>query len=473
MMKKALIFRQILCLSLLSSLLMATDTGTCRAEKGMVPISLDMLRDKVIYEENRSTMELDLPTLVDLMVNRNLDISISGKQIQQAKGRMIKSAAGLFPSITGQQSREDFIGGEVITGADPVDLDRITYRPTLSLDYQLDLGKGIFGLRSSYLDMKLSKKTRDRIFQKTLLDSMTAYYEWIRSIYSVELARKKLEAADARVKLSQAKYRNGFGNHIDVVKSKTLWDEERTKVLDAENKEQLAEYTLINKLNLPFEFDLVPKEGRFPKMQFGDEDKLSLPELVTYAEKYRPDLQELDLQIKSAKSQLTGLMVSGIIPKLQFNGYTRGIGPKMSQLDHSHRTYYFMNADSLQNMAINTAGGIHEVRAKIQEGILQKEKLMNQIKQDMMQAYLDSALYEKQMSQTLDKIEDSQEDYKITTARHKAGFSIKMEVLETETHLNEAKFEHISAMTNYHIAKLKLLFQLGLLTPDSIKNMGS
>lgn len=444
------------------------DNSPNSPEKGMIPISLDMLKDKVSMEVNRPALLLDIPSVLELVSRQNLDVAIAQNQTLQAQSRIYKNAAQAMPSATPDNSVEHFTGGEVIVGPTPVNQIRTTFRPTLTGDYQFDLGgKPFFQVHISKLDVKRSELNRKRAFQKALLDSLTEYFDWIKSLYNVELAHKTLDEAEARVKVSMSRYKNGFGTHMEVTSAKASVEEFRSKMTEAENQEKSAESKLINHLNLPYEMQLLPKTAGFPRIHFGDEDKVPVTELAAFVEKNRPDVQAIQYQLKANQALLTSEIL-GMLPNITLSSFIRGIGPKMSNLDKSTRMFGSLSLDVLKNMGVGTYGNIKEAKAKIQEAKLQHEKLLNQIKDDMTQAYLDTKLYDSQRVMTLEKMQAASESQQVATSRFHKGFGIELEVLEAETGLSEARFEHITALVNYHTAKLKLLYELGLLTPEYI-----
>jgi outer membrane protein TolC len=443
--------------------------------QSMVPISLDIQQARIVYEETRSglappVMPIDLPTVVDL-ASKNLDTQIALQQVKQAKGRLIQSWSQFAPSFSGENSKEKFNGGEVIVLAKPVSAERTTYRPTFNANLQLDLGRSVFSVISSKHDIKQAKEAQDRESQKALHDSLIAYYTWVRSLYDEELQAKLYQAQSARVKLAEARYQNGFGNYIDIVRAKSLLDEEKTRLLEKDNRRKQNECALINKLNLPYILTLEPKTHQYPLLKLMDEESMPLSDLVSFAEKNRPDIKALQFQIQSLQAQKKGLIASSIIPKLSYNGFIRGIGSNMGNLTKSTRNYGAINFDGLENLGINLIGDMQENKARVQEALLNKEQTLNQMRQDLTQAYLDVNFYDKQIQQTRHKIVDSLSDVNIIKTRHAAGFSIGMDVLESEARLSRARFEHVDALTQYQAAKIRLLFHMGMLTPTLIKNM--
>jgi outer membrane protein TolC len=441
----------------------------------MVPISLDLLQDTVKMEVNQPFLELDLPQMVDLLLKKNLDQAIAQQQVKQAKGRMITTAAQLMPSFTGQYSVEKFKGGEVITVAQPVELDRNTLRPTLTGDLIVETGgRSLFQLGGRYFEMKQAQQAKAQQMQDLLRDGVVAYMEWMRAIYQMEQLTQSLEAAEKRIQVAQARYKNGFGTLQSVTQARTQADEVKARLLAAQNDRQVAEYGLLNKLNLSFDIALLPQNKQFPTIRFEmDEDNVPLHQLVMYAEKHRPDLQEMAYRIKAAKTQLAAT-VSSLMPRLQLNGYIRAIGPRFNDLTRSERKYMQLDLQPLSNLGVNVLGGVVENRGRIQQAQLERDKVLNDVKQKIFEAYAEVTRYEQEMGLLADKINAVQEDCRVAEARLKRGFGIPLEVSDAQDRLNQVRFEYISARLNYQIAKVKLMAELGMLTPDYLrKNSGT
>lgn len=415
---------------------------------------------------------LDVRSVIQYALAKNLDIAYSGTQVDVAKGEHLQSIANLLPSVNGQFSMERFVGGEVFFGATPVSLDRTTYRPTVSLEHEIHTGGGtIYQIKATKNRVLGVKDTQDRTVQQVLLDALSRYYEWLNDIAQLALANKSLSEAQEQVRVNKIRLKTGFGTDFEVLQSKSQEATAEGGVLQAQNEEAIAQYQMISVLNFPISTTLTPKFQEFTPVNYV-EATMTLEEMFNVALAARPDLLALDKRIKEARARY-GQARSDLFPVLSFSGYVRGIGADMGDLSRTSQGFYVADVDLLRNMGMNVAGRMKAEKARIKQSILEKERQVNAIKDTLAQAYYRWKFFEGQLGVTRKKVEAAKEAFRLAKARLKANVGINLEVIQAEADMVQAQSEYQNTIKNYNVSQLQLMYEMGVLTPDNVLNQVS
>lgn len=410
------------------------------------------------------TITISLEDVVSYVDSSNYDVQIAENQSEQAKYGYYRSYARLLPSIRGQLPVERFDGGEVIIGANPVSIDRTTYRPTVSANYSLSTaGKEFFNIGIQKNIYKRTINTEDRIYQETLFQATRNYFEWVKDNNSVFTAQKILEESENTLSLNKNRLKTGFGTKLEVLQSETTFTESKLTLLQAENNKNISEINLLTMLNIPFSFDITPDQEVIKPINLWAKD-FSLDELFDIAKSHRPDIKEIEYIIKEAKNEYNYIF-GDLFPTVSVSGYLRGIGETPADLERTVQGQVAINIDLLRYLGVETITSLKATKAKVKEKILQKEKRLNTIYSDIARARTTYLFHKAEIESLKAKIESSQEALRIAKARLKTGVGINLEIIQAESNLAQSELAYETAIMNYNISQVNLLLQCGLLTP--------
>ncbi|MDX1919722.1 MAG: TolC family protein [Candidatus Caenarcaniphilales bacterium] len=417
-----------------------------------------------------SSLILGIPEVLEYAEKKNLDVAIAQSQIEQTKGQYVASYADLMPSVRGQFSTEKFNGGEVFSSATPVDLDRTTLRPLVSMDYAIQTGgRAIYQVKASKNQFKRSHYAKTRILQTAYLDSLIAYYNWQRDIAAVNIARQALEESEQQAKLSADRYDDGFATKLEVSQNKTIKADRQASLIEAMNQEQISLSNLVALLNIPQEKKVLPLSPIIVPTNFYIVEALSVNDLMEIALRERPELKELSLLVKEAKNRY-GMARAELFPTINFSSFIRGIGPDLSNLETSRQGMFNVNVDLMRNLGVGAFGNMKQSKAKIQEAILNKQKQFNEIYKEISKAHREVNLYQQKLRVAQSRINSAREAYTIAKFRSSEGLGINLEVIQAQTELTKAQLDYQTAASNYNGSQINLLQKIGELTPERILN---
>ncbi|MDD3012214.1 MAG: TolC family protein [Candidatus Gastranaerophilales bacterium] len=424
--------------------------------------------DKDVVTLKGKVVTINLQSIVEYILTQSIDLNIVKAQIEQAKYIYRRSFASFLPSISGQLPVEKFQGGEIFYGPIPVSLDRLTYRPAISADYQIFTGgKPIFDMwvyKNQYIRTKISYDTN---LQKTLLEACKMYFEWLKNSSDVEVANQALKEIEVQLEYNNSRLKAGFGTQLEVLQTKTLMSDRKNLVLKAENKKDSSRINLATLLNISPAMEMEPEKTFIEPLVLWDKN-LTLPQLYDISTKTRPDIKELTYFIAQAKAEYSS-SIADLFPSINVGGYLRGIGPDINALDNSAQGALSLNFNLLRNLGVGSWNNIKTAKARFKEAALNKEKLLNDIYKTIAQSYYDCKFYEQQLQVTKEKMKDAKEAYRIALARLKTGVGLNLEVIQAQSELTKSNLEYQTSVRDYNVSQLNLLFECGQLTPDKIQ----
>ncbi len=424
-------------------------------------------KNPLIEIKERNLILINFKNIIDFALNRNLDIAMAESQIDYAKANKFRSYALFMPSIQANINAERFEGGEVIIGENPVDTSRTTIRPMTSINYRIFTGgKPIFELRASKSYLKQKQEALNSTSRKTLLDVIINYFSWLRDFSKIEAARQEVEKGKELVNYYKARYDNGFGTLFELMQAQTKVSESENKLLETMNQVEVSEVNLASMLNIPLSYKLIPEDLTINAIPFFAEEH-TLTELYDIAKEERPEFKELTYFEEELKNRNRSTK-SDLFPSINVGSYVRQIGPSISEMKGSAQASISLNIDTLRYMGISTLGTLKMNKVKIKDIKIRKERFANEINKNITKNYYDYALYKKQLLTINERLETAEEAYRLAQLRFKTGFGLNLEITKAQTDLTQIKLDYYSAVLNYNVAQLRLLYESGQLLPEKL-----
>jgi outer membrane protein len=331
--------------------------------------------------------------------------------------------------------------------------------------YQVFSGGGSFG--TSVFDLTLWKRyqaSRDTL-NASRANSLTTREQVILLVVSQYIgtlrAMADVQASQSRVELAQALYdqaadlqKEGVGTGIDTLRANVELQNEKQRLIEAENDREASLYGLSKLLNLdPRQtIELSDSLGFFDTPQ---------PEVEPSIEAALADRQEwkaLAAQIKAADAEKKASQYSRL-PSMRFDGEFAYVGTS------GNTTLPTYTYEASANMPLFTGGRIHAeiVKADLEIRRLeqQQEDLRNQIALDVKTALLnlESARNEVQVANL--GVQLSKEEVDQARDRFKAGVANNIEVIQAQDSLSRANDNQIAALYRFNQARADFARSIG------------
>jgi len=266
-------------------------------------------------------------------------------------------------------------------------------------------------------------------------------------------AEADVAASKSRVQLAQALYdqaadlqKQGVGTGIDTLRSNVELQNEKQRLIEAENGRQTSLYALSRLLNLDPRQPIELADA----LSFFDTPQPDVQASIDEALGGRQEWKSLDQQIQAAEHEKKAAQDSRL-PSLRFDGDWAYQG---TSTNNGIPVY---NYQATVNMPLFTSGKIHAqvVKADLQIQALEQQRadLRNQIALDVKTALLnlDSARNEVQVANL--GVDLAKQEVDQARDRFKAGVANNIEVIQAQDSLSRANDNQIGALYRFNQAR--------------------
>jgi outer membrane protein TolC len=317
--------------------------------------------------------------------------------------------------------------------------------------FDLTLWKRYQASQSSFNARKAnSLSTREQV----VLLVVSQYIGTLRAVADVQASQSRVDLAQALYDQAADLQKEGVGTGIDTLRANVELQNEKQRLLVAQNDRETFLYGLSRLLNLD------PRQ----RLELGD--SLSFfdtpqPEMETSIEAALADRQEwkaLASQTKAAEDQKKAAQYSRL-PTVRFDGDFAYFG---SSGNTTLPTYTY---EASVNLPLFTGGRIHAeiVRADLEIRRLEEQRadLRNQIALDVKTALLNLESGRNEVQVANLGVQLSKEEVDQARDRFKAGVANNIEVIQAQDSLARANDNQISALYRFNQARADLARSIG------------
>ena len=311
-------------------------------------------------------------------------------------------------------------------------------------------------------------KTQRQLLQSEVkLQVAESYYGLQRADAGVELRSAAIQATQATLKISRARYRAGVAARLDVLQAQAQLIEDEALLAHAEAQQTIARRHLARVLNLPQ--GVIPT-ARDANIQQGRWDA-TLGESLAAAFSTREELQQFLSAIQEreerAKEALAALkptlslFVMGSWDQASGNVLSDAL-PAESQFRGRISTAMGMRF----TLPINDGGSAHaaarrwRLEAQKQHYLLADAR--NTFQQQVEKAFYNLHAQADTLELRAQQVMAQEEILNLTTARYEAGVGTQQDVLEQQTALTRTSIEHAQAVLDYNLSLAQLHRYTGL-----------
>ncbi|HKV64503.1 MAG TPA: TolC family protein [Candidatus Acidoferrum sp.] len=295
-----------------------------------------------------------------------------------------------------------------------------------------------------------SLSTREQV----ILLVVSQYIGTLRAVANVEASQSRVSLAQALYDQAADLQKEGVGTGIDTLRANVELQNEKQRLLEAENDRETSLFGLSRLLNLD------PRQAieLADSLSFFDTPQPEAEATMELALSDRQEWKALQSQIKAAENQKKASSESRL-PSVRFDGDFAYVGTS------GNTTLPTYTYEASVNMPLFTGGRIHAemVRADLEIKKLeqQQDDLRNQIALDVKTALLNlqSARSEVQVANL--GVQLSKEEVDQARDRFKAGVANNIEVIQAQDSLSRANDNQIAALYRFNQARADLARAIG------------
>jgi len=282
--------------------------------------------------------------------------------------------------------------------------------------------------------------------EQVILLVVSQYIGTLRAVANVEASRSRVELAQALYDQAADLQKEGVGTGIDTLRANVELQNEKQRLIEAENDREASLFGLSKLLNL----DPRQKIELADSLSFFDTPQPDVEASIDEALSSRQEWKAIESQQKSAKLEKQASQYQRL-PSLRFDGNWAYYGNSSST---GIPTYQYQAS---VNMPLFTGG---RIRAEIVKADLelqkidqQKADLRNQIALDVKTALLNlqSARNEVQVANL--GVQLAKEEVDQARDRFKAGVANNIEVISAQDSLSRANDNQIAALYRFNQAR--------------------
>jgi outer membrane protein len=308
--------------------------------------------------------------------------------------------------------------------------------------------------RAAQNTMNASKANSLSTREQVILLVVSQYIGTLRAMANVQASQSRVELAQALYDQAADLQKEGVGTGIDTLRANVELQNEKQRLLEAENDRETLLFGLSRVLNLD------------PRQQLELGDSLSFfdtpqPEVESSIEAALAERQEwkaLSSQVKAAEDQKKAAQYSRL-PSVRFDGTFAYVGTS------GNTTLPTYTYEGSVNLPLFTGGRIHSeiVSADLEIRKLEEQRadLRNQIALDVKTALLNlqSARNEVQVANL--GVQLSKEEVEQARDRFKAGVANNIEVIQAQDSLSRANDNQIAALYRFNQARADFARSIG------------
>ncbi|MGC2887701.1 MAG: TolC family protein, partial [Candidatus Acidiferrum sp.] len=287
-----------------------------------------------------------------------------------------------------------------------------------------------------------SLSTREQV----ILLVVSQYIGTLRAVANVQASESRVELAQALYDQAADVQKEGVGTGIDTLRANVELQNEKQRLLEAEDDRDTSLFGLSRLLNLD------PRQAieLADSLSFFDTPQPEVEASIDQALAQREEWKSLEAQLKAAGSEKKAAQYSRL-PSVRFDGNYAYLGTS------SNTTLPTYNYEASVNLPLFTGGRIHaevvHADLKIQKLQQQEDDLRNQIALDVKTSLinLDSARNQVQVANL--GVQLSKQEVDQARDRFKAGVANNIEVIQAQDSLARANDNQIAALYRFNQAR--------------------
>ena len=405
----------------------------------------------IFAQENTSKNNLlTLDDCINLTLQNNPDIAASFSTQEAQKSQLKQSKSNYFPQVNANAAYNRSNSNST-TGNSGTNNNYSAAVNATQLIYDFRQTSSAVGIQEKAYQGAI--QTTNALINNTIYSLKVAYYAVLSAQEAENVYKQSVEQYTQQLKRAKAFYSVGTYPKIDVTSAQVNLNDAKLNLLTAQNAVKTRKQELLNIMGtaLDPDFTLEMKDALPPF-------ELSLEEALQKAKTNRPELLAKQLQVESARQNIT-LSKTGYAPTLNANGSYGWSGNDFPLYDR-------WSAGASLNVPIfsglSTYNKVEQAKQNLQTAYHNLTSMEQQIELEVKTAYLSLNNAKERIPVAELTAKQAKESYDLAVGRYKVGVGNYIEVKDAETSHSRAELAHIEAVFDYNLAVAKLKNAMGM-----------
>lgn len=433
----------------------------------------------------RGTSKLDITQAASIAVARNLKLADSRLSVQEKEHQRREAFSDFFPTVdlqyiastdkymqqgqisqfSGQHDSKWVVRGNPalptsLTPPYPYRIDPFRiFSMSATITQPLYTGGRLLNdYKFSRLGVDYSEIQFEVDRQDLILDVNIAYYQMIQAQKLLDVAEASIRALQALVNQTTEFYKAGVVAKVDVLSTAGQLAQAYIQRTQARTDIEKARAQLNYLLRYPQEtpLDIVQDFAYRP-------NPYRIPEIYSTAAGNRMEIRQANISVEQAMA-LVNSSKADLIPSVSVVGQASRINDDWNPLDPEAVNDWKLQGILTWSFDIfRRRETVKERRASQARAFVAREVLVEQIMQEVKQAYLDMKRSEEDIQNNKAAVEYRRENFRINQERYKEQVATYIEVLDAQRQLSLAEGDYYTSLVGYRINKATLERRMGTL----------
>ena len=405
-------------------------------------------------------MKLDLEGSINYALEHSRSVLAAGEKLNEAKAQVATARASFIPSVnitgsyTGIPEAQSLIFPDGAGGYTEMVFrgkDTYMYGTTVSQPlFMSGLLVNAYGLSTA--NKRASEEEYLKAKDEVVFETKKAFYTLLLAREMKTLSEESYSQTKKHVDQVKVMYDNGMVSKLDLLRAQVQLSNIRPRVTQAENGLALAEDAFRMTLGVPPGTEIeVEGEFRFEPVEVDTEESVST------ALKSASDLIIMKEREKMVKKQI-GMARAECLPSViaMYN-------------DQHMKPYNFVNdwGDEWNVMlqlqfpifnGLGVRGKVNSAKAQLKQAQYGYQTLREATALQVRQTCMTLQQEEETIASQKQNIEQAKEALSIAEERYNRGIISNLEYMDTQLALTQAKANYFQAITNYAVAKARLMW---------------
>jgi len=405
-------------------------------------------------------LELSLREAIQAAVDNNVNVRLLKERIAAAQAQAQTSFGALLPNVGGYLNGRHTTVNLAALGLPPDRLGALglsgpVTEPFEVYDARATLVQNLFSLslirrwRAARTGVDVAQLEAEVTKRDVMATVGLLYIEALRADEAVKARQADIDLAQQLVRLAKDRKAAGVATGLDVTREEVQLENDRQRVLVAQNEHESAKLNLLRALGIGFDVRLILTD----ELKFIDAPSQSAESALVAA---RENRMELKAQVQ--RERLASLTLSSIlgerIPSASFNGDYGWIGRSPDDALATRTVGILFSIPIFDGGQRESR--ISESRSRIRQESIRMQDVSDQVTLEVRNALLTLESSRQQVAVAQKGIDLAAKELTFARDRFEAGLTTNIEVTNAQTSMARARDNLIEALFRFNASRINL-----------------
>ena len=408
---------------------------------------------------------IDLPTALRLAGANNLDVRLARENLAEAQAAYVSTREQFFPWIVPAVAANRHSGNVQAFNGPISEAQKQSLAAGVALNAQLDLGDAIYQNLASRQLVRASTAMLAAQQRQTVYFVAAAYFDLSAAKGAVSAAAHAAQIAAEQLSQTSRAADAGLIFKGDVYRVETAYERGELNRRQLREQQRILAARLAELLHMDHAVELIPTEGDMAPLSLVAESA-DLGELIGHALAARPEMDAATARVAAAKENSRGATYAPLVPSI---GAQAGVGklgggagdPPLTRDFSATHDYLLALSWRIGPGGLLDFGRQHAAQAAERTGILEKAKLDEQIRREVVEHFEHLHSVADQVGLLRKTLASAEETAKLSRERRLIGVGAVLEDLLAEDELARSQRDYLTVVAEYNKAQYALRFSTG------------